>query len=316
MYVSWMNLDENNFYFVGDYLMRQRSILRIINKMPYELSDDERKTQIFFLIPFGLIFNFVLTYIWFGLLMGFNFLPFFFIFCFIIIGVILILYYWDKLDEKYRMRPINSPFQLSYQGYALLLLCWAPAFFFGMLSLGLSTNNLWFGLGGAVAIVYPILGMFLRIRTFSDDSIVFSRKAVLPKMDINRELSSGVLIKNILPNVKGNLPSGDREITETVKGFGYMPLSYWLLSAMLGLYITGSGFSDIHLYFTKGSPSLEATILIIILGLIVQSVYLFPDKLNKIVPIELRTKNGFFFMFILAFVLFGISQWLIGILSV
>lgn len=282
--------------------------------MPYELSDDERKTQILFFLSFSIIPCFIFSYIWFGILMKLDFIPF--SFYLIVVGISAMIYYWDELDAKYNLRSNKSPFSNSYQFYVLFFTFASPMFFFLGLSLGLTTNNIWFGLGGAVAIVYPILGMFLRIKTFSDDSIVFSRKAVLPKMDINRELSSGVLIKNILPNVKGNLPSGDREITETVKGFGYMPLSYWLLSAMLGLYITGSGFSDIHLYFTKGSPSLEAAISIIIWGLIVQSVYLFPDKLNKIVLIELRTKNGFMFMFILAFVLFGISQWLIGVLSV
>ena len=299
--------------------MRQRSISEIFFKMPYELNSKERKTQIFFLIPFGLIFNFVLTYIWFGLLMGFNFLPFFFIFCFIIMGVILLLYYWDKLDEKYGMMPVNSPFQLSYQGYGILLFfCLAPMLFFAMLMLGIMSKNIFFGLGGAVATVYPLLGIFLRIKTFSDDSMIIPKgKTTLPEKVVlpnGQELSSGTPVKSVIHYGKSTF-CGKREVTETEKGFGYMPISYWIFSAMLGLYTTGSGFSDIYLYFTKGSPSLEAAILIIILGLIVQSVYLFPDKLNKVVPIELRTKNGLWFMFILVFVLFGVSQFLIGILT-
>ena len=256
--------------------MKQRSISKIelLSKMPYELNEAERKTQALLIIPVGLIFGFIFSYVWFGILIGINFIPFFLALCLMTISVFFVLYCWDNFDKKYGMKPIKSPFQLSYQGYVIIMLCWAPTFFFGMLTLGLSTSNLWFGLGGAIAVVYPIIGMILRIKTFSDD--------------------------NILP-YKGD--------------FGFMPIAYWILSAALGLFTVGLGFSDIHLYFANRSPSLEAAVFTIILGLLVQSVYLFPDKLNKIVPIELRTKNGFLFMFVLAFVLFGVSQWLIGIVT-
>ena len=292
--------------------MKQRSISKIFFKMPYELNESERKTQALLLIPFGLIFGFIFSYVWFGIIMGTNFIPLFLAVCLITAGVVSVLYYWDKLDKKYGMKPINSSFQLSYQGYVIILLCWAPTFFFMMLELGFNSGNLWFGLGGALALVYPILGMFLRIKTFSDDKIVFSRKVVLP--NVNRSRPSRIP-KAALPNIKGNLPSGDRKVTETIRGFGFMPVAYWTLSALLGLYITGGGFSDIYLHFAKGFPSLEAAVFTIILGLLVQSVYLFPDKLNKVVPIELRSKNGFWFMAALVFVLFGVSQFVIGVVT-
>ena len=253
--------------------MGRRNLSEFINKWPDELNEEERKIQILVLIPFLMVFIFFLTYIWFEMFIGINFIPFFLVFFFIILNITLILYFWDNLNKKYGMRPTKSPYELSYQSYVICLLCGGPTFFLGMLFLGFTTNNFWFGLGGAVAIVYPIIGMFLRIRTFSDSSI---------------------------PN------KGD---------FGFMPISYWILATALGLFTVGLGFSDIHLYFANGSPSLEAAVFIIILGLLVQSVYLFPDKLNRVVPFDLRTKNGFWFMFVLAFVLFGVSQWLIGILT-
>lgn len=249
--------------------MRQRSISKIFFKMPYELNEAERKTQALLLIPFGLISCLIVSYIFVEILMGFNFIPFFAVLCLIVLGVTLVLYFWDNLDEKYGMRPVRSPFQLSYQGYVIILLCWAPAFFFGMLMLGIMTGNIFFGIGGAIAVVYPIVGMFLRIKAFSDESI----------------------------------PHGG--------GFGFMPFSYWILAEALGIFTIGGGFWSISSYLSNGVPSLEFIIASILVGLLLQTVYLFPDKLNKIVPIDLRTKKGFLFMFVLAFVLFGVSQFLI-----
>jgi hypothetical protein len=253
--------------------MRQRSISKIFFKMPYELNDAERKTQALLLVPFGLISCFIVSYLFVGILMEFNFIPFFMAFSLIVIGVVSVLYFWDKLDKKYGMRPVRSPFQLSYQGYVIILLCWAPAFFLGMLTLGLMTGNIFFGLGAAVAVVYPIVGMFLRIKTFSDDSI----------------------------------PCGG--------GFGFMPFSYWIMAEALGLYTIGKGFWSMNSYISNGVPSLEFIIASITVGLLLQTVYLFPDKIDKIVPIDLRSKNGFLFMVGLVFVLFGVSQWLIGIVT-
>jgi len=221
------------------------------------------------------------------------------------VGISFMIYYWDELDAKYKFR--SNIFNLSYQFQVLLLIFLiSPILFFGMLSLGLTTNNIWFGVGGAVATLYPVVLMFLRVETFSDDSILISEKVILPAINNKR---SGVP-REALPNINFS-----REVTETKRGFGYMPLAYWILSVLLGVYITGTGFSDIHWYFVKGSPSLGVAIFTIVLGLVVQSVYLFPDKLNRVVPVELRTKNGYWFMVILSFVLFVVSWFLISVVT-
>ncbi|MCE5213284.1 MAG: hypothetical protein LLF83_01005 [Methanobacterium sp.] len=141
-----------------------------------------------------------------------------------------------------------------------------------MLTLGVISENIFFGLGAGIAVVYPILGMFLRIKTFSDESI-------------------------------------------TNEGMGYIPISYWIMAMALGIFTIGRGFSYISIYISKGFPSLEFIIASILVGLLIQTVYLFPDKLNKIVPIDLRGKYGFWFMFILAFVLYGVSQFLIDFMK-
>ena len=244
-------------------------------KMPYELGEEERKTQIKLLIPFGLIFYFVFSYCLFGLFIGLNFIPFFVSLNIILVGVVLILCFWDKLDKKYGFRPKRSPYQCSYQFYVVLLLfSMAPAIFIFGLFLGLEMGSFWFGFGFAFAAVFPICVMFLRIKTFSDRSI----------------------------------PVGG--------GFGFMPLSYWILSVALGFFTVVRGFSGLNFYLSDGSVSLEFVAISIIIGVVVQSVVLFPDKLNKVVPFDLRTKKGFIFMIVLAFILFGLSQFLIDFIKV
>lgn len=285
--------------------MKFKDVLELAFKPPYELNNNqEKKIQFLASSIFLLVFFYVLSYFFVGVLMKLDYLPFFLSLYFTsILANYIGTYYWRFLDEKYGMLPIKSPFSYSYQGYVVIFVLVSPMFFFVMLALGFTSGNFWFGLGGAVALVYPILGMFLRIKTFSDDSMIISKgKSVLPD-------------KVVLPDGKDFYSGEGREVTETIMGFGYMPISYWILSSAVGLYTVGRGFSGIQLHFTNGTPSLEAAVFAIILGLLLQTVYLFPDKLNKIVPIELRTKNGFLFMVVLAFVLFGVSQFLIGIVT-
>jgi len=286
--------------------MKFRNILGVMFKSTAMLKNEqERRIQFLSSSIFLFVFFYVLSYFFVGFLMKLDYLPFFLSLYFpSILASYIGTYYWKFLDEKYGMLPIKSPFSYSYQGYVVIFVLFSPMFFFVMVALGLTSGNFWFGLGGAVALTYPILGMFFRIKTFSDDSIIISKgKTVLPD-------------KVVLPDGKGLYSGEERVVTETVRGFGFMPLSYWILASAVGLYTIGRGFSGIQLHFTNRTPSLEAAVFTIILGLLLQTLYLFPDKLNKIVPIELRTKKGFLFMFVLAFVLFGVSQFLIGIVTV
>ena len=241
-------------------------------KLPDELNEAERKTQLLLSIPIGLIMIFVFC-LCFNMMMGLNFSILFLSFSISLILVLFVFYFWDNINKKYKMRSIRSPYPTSYQSFIFLLLTGSPLFFGGLLSVGLATGNFWFGLGGAVSAVFPILVIFLRIRTFSDDSI----------------------------------PVGG--------GFGFMPLSYWILSWALGFFTVGRGFSGLNFYLIDGSVSLEFVVISIIIGLAVQSVVLFPDKMDRLVPLDLRTKKGFIFMIVLAFILFGLSQFLIMFLT-
>ena len=278
----------------------EKKLSEILFKQPYELNKEERKTQFIYSSVILIIFFYLFSYVFMTFLMHVNYLPYYLAFITLIFPNFVYIFYWDELNNKYGIKPVKSPYQISYQGYVILFTLSSPCFFFLMLALGFTSGNIWFGLGGAVAVVYPILIMFLRIETFNDDSITISKGIV--KLPENL----------VLPN--GEAITSENVINETINGFGYMPLSYWLVSVSLGLFTVGAGFSEIKLYVTNGTPSLQVAFLMIIIGLLIQTVYLLPDKINKIVPIDLRTKNGFIFMFVFAFLLFGISQYLFGIL--
>ncbi|BDZ68573.1 hypothetical protein GCM10025860_20210 [Methanobacterium ferruginis] len=162
-----------------------------------------------------------------------------------------------------------------------MLIIFAPLLFAGGIALGIVFNNFWFGLGGAVSTVFPILVIFLRIKTFSDDSIpVYAG----PKMSIPLDI-------------------------------GYFPFFYWILSAMLGFQVTGRGFSTINTHFTTGNPSLKFSFIAIILGLIMQTIVLFPDKFDRIVPLDLRTKKGFIFMIALTVALYTTSYLILSLFN-
>lgn len=268
-----------------DHTMREKKISEIFfTNEPWKLTKSERKTHILINVIIGIPTLFIASYI-FGYVFKLYYLPFFFALSLFLVAWILYVYCWDNLNVKYGLKPTKSSFPYSYQGYVILFTLSAPAFFCLGLALGFDTGNFWFGFGGAVAIVYPVFGMFLRIGTFNEDSLPYPES------------------------------SGERSLSDIKKYYGYMPLSYWILAVALGFFTVGRGFSGIHLYLVNGYPSLEAAIFAIIIGLLVQTVYSLPDKLNRIVPIDLRTKNGFWFMFILAFVLFGVSQWLIEVVT-
>lgn len=239
-----------------------------------KLSYEEKIKSAIPLSIYSIPLIFLFTYIFFNLLIGINFLPFFFACCSVPVMIVVYSHYYESLNKKYG--------ETGYGGFVVLLnILFAPLLVMGFIALGIVTNNVPFGIGGLVASVFPLLVMFIRINTFSDES--------RPQMKIS-----------------------DRTI---FLGPGYMPISYFILSFGLGIYTTGRGFSAIHFYLTKGSPSLEFCLVSIIVGLIVQSIVLFPDKINKIVPIDLRTKKGFVFMFILTIVLFIVSSFIIGLFN-
>ena len=65
--------------------------------------------------------------------------------------------------------------------------------------------------------------------------------------------------------------------------YGYQPGLYWTLSLFIGLYGYFNGFRNIDGY---------GNLIWIVIVFLFQLILLFPDKFNKIFPLEIRTKEG------------------------
>lgn len=93
----------------------------------------------------------------------------------------------------------------------------------------------------------------------------------------------------------------DFEINEPIKP-GYVPRIYGMISIIIGLCITSSTIRMI------GTQPIGVVIFSVLIALGIQSIFLFPDKINKIVPFDLRTKKGLIFMIVLGIILYLISN--------
>ncbi|MCC7551404.1 MAG: hypothetical protein KO316_07980 [Methanobacterium sp.] len=110
--------------------------------------------------------------------------------------------------------------------------------------------------------IYPLVIMILRRNTFSDNSIPSARNHVY---------------------VGSNRVSG---------GPGYNPLYYLLFSFAIGCASTVWGFSMLNF----PDIPLQQGLSLVFMGLIGQTLVLFPDKFNKISPYDTRTRKGLYFM--------------------
>lgn len=131
--------------------------------------------------------------------------------------------------------------------------------------------------------MYPPIIMLLRRDTFNDNSIPSSRNPI----------SFGSNLVN--------------------DGPGYNPVYYLLFSFLIGGSCTLWAFSQLN--FLNHPLSIEVSRIIV--GIIGQTVILFPDKINKISPVDTRTRKGLSFMigvtvviiiceFILSYLLYSI----------
>jgi hypothetical protein len=87
---------------------------------------------------------------------------------------------------------------------------------------------------------------------------------------------------------------------------GYYPLVYWILSIVIGISTTAVGISGLIFYYTTCFPILGLSLYSLLIGLILQTIIVFPNKIDKILPIDLQTRNGAYFMFILVMILYFI----------
>lgn len=155
------------------------------------------------------------------------------------ISFFIFLGFIQELDEKYG---IKSKIRVgnSYQYRVLFPLSLCPPLFILIFVGAYVFSNLIIGFGVCLAFIIPLLGMFLRIGTFNDNSCI---------------LDDDVL--------------------------GYRPELYLLFSLIIGVYGYYFGFYSLSL----GNFWSVIWILIVF---VFQLVLLFPDKVNNLLPFELR----------------------------
>lgn len=105
--------------------------------------------------------------------------------------------------------------------------------------------------------IYPPVVMIIRNGTFNDYSIPSEENPVYVDSDV------------------------------FIDGPGYNPFYYLLYSFPYGI-LTVGGFAALN---SPNNPIAEG-IFLILLGLILQTFVLFPDVINRISPVDLRTKKG------------------------
>ena len=135
-------------------------------------------------------------------------------------------------------------------------------------------HNLPVYIGFVFIAAYPLVLMILRRGTFSDSSIPSHSNPVY----VGRNLVSG--------------------------GPGYNPFYYFLFSFAIGGMSTVWGFSMLNFSDIPLTQSLSTTIL----GVIGQTIVLFPDKFNKISPVDTRTKKGLYIMTGVTFAIIILEQ--------
>ena len=163
----------------------------------------------------------------------------------------------------------------------LLSLLLIPLCIMGGIVLGLTENNILFGIGFSIMTSYPWLLMLCRIDVFNDKSI---------------------------PRYEG--PKMSIEI-----GPGYVPIIYWLLSCQIGFAVTKVGFKNLQSFLAYGDPSILFCIVSIVLGLFCQSIVTFPDKIDRVVPVDMRMKKGYVVLAIITILLVFASWTIMGIIK-
>jgi len=88
---------------------KYKRMLGTLNKWPHLLNKEERKIQILLFIPVSLIMVIIYSSCLY-LALGLSFIINFASFCIVVVGIVLVLYFWDYLDKKYGLRPIRSSF--------------------------------------------------------------------------------------------------------------------------------------------------------------------------------------------------------------
>ena len=179
------------------------------------------------------------------------------IFC--IIPLFCVEYYSSELNEKYGIGDVNLFWPQSFKFYLFVFLAGTISEFLIVLWLCI-INFSWPYFLLLFLVCVPITGMFLRFDVFGNDDSV-----IIQKEPENYD-------------------------------FGYAPAFYFMFSEVLLIwtFLYGFGYAQFQNKYDLpfATVSLTGQILMILGLFIAWLIVLHPDKINKIFPLEIRSKEG------------------------
>lgn len=170
-----------------------------------------------------------------------------------------------KLKRKY----CKSVDCYTYSGLSILLIFIGLILYIPLyIPISIDYNNFLAFVGLFFMFIYPVIVMLIRKNTFNEKTITYKGLGHVPR--------------NML-----------EECT------GYCPAWYWLFSLMIAGSSTVWGFSMLNF---PSTPQYIG-IIIIITGLFSQTFILFPDVIDRIVPVDMKTYQGLKLMLIISITL-------------
>lgn len=234
-----------------------KSFYQIMRTNWNELTPYELKYHILGLFILFEFFSVILSFYICLLINDFNHLLIIFVvFSFSCMLLLLFFYKRDYLDEKYVL--FDSRYiGISYQGVVLFLFAFTPLFSVGVGILAFKQGGFYSALAFSLVEFFPPLFMFFRLHIYSNDT------------------------RYRLDNFYGNVV------------LGYHPVFYYMLSLMVCNGPLGVSLLRVFKSIFQNSISLSYSLFYFILSFSLLCFVLSPDKVNKILPFNIGTGNGF-----------------------
>ena len=186
----------------------------------------------------------------------------------------IIVYNRDYLDGKYGL--FYEEYKgLSYQGVVLFFIPASIAFAFIIYPIASHQGGIYSAIGFCLAALCPAFFMFLRINVYKNEN---SRKLV------TEDKNGNIIIEYVI---------------------GYHPAIYYIFGSLISCHLIG--FSLMKVISGIAESNLDICYLIyFISSLLIVSFILSPDIANKILPFELKEKNGLTKFLIIGIILMAI----------
>ncbi len=192
----------------------------------------------------------------------------------------IIIYHRDYLDKKYKM--FYDEFEgISYQCVIFLLITLSIGLSFGFFGMALIDGGIYSAIAFSISVYFPAIFMLLRINVYRNEN---SR---LLKV-VNDE--------------------GEETCEEVI---GYHPFAYYLLGITLSRGPLGVSLHNILNSIFLNEGVLAYNVVWFVLSICLGCFILSPDIANRILPFELKTRDGLIKFLFISWVLIGVLLLLI-----